>query len=343
MTKKSDDFEKKQRLVETSEQDEDLTEVSQLIRPKKIDEFIGQEKIRSRLSLFIQAAKARKEALDHNLIYGPPGLGKTTLSQIIAYEIGANIKHTAAPILDKKGDLVALLTQLEPFDVLFIDEIHRLSPQVEEVLYPAMEDFRIDIILGEGPAASSIKIDLPPFTLVGATTQVGKLSAPLRDRFGIISRLSFYSLDELIKIIIRSAQILKIEIDQNGATEIAKRARFTPRIANRLLKRVRDFAQVKFNGKINDEVATFALDELEIDPLGLDLIDKHLLTTIATKFNGGPVGISTLAIATAEEAGSLEEVIEPYLVQQGLVSRTRQGRVLTELAYKHLNISPNKN
>ncbi len=308
------------------------------IRPAQLKEYIGQKQVRDQMDLFMLAAKSRAESLDHVLLYGPPGLGKTTLSYIIAHEMGAQLKSTSGPVLEKAGDLAAILTRIEPGDVLFVDEIHRLSPQVEEVLYPAMEDFQLDIMIGDGPAAQSVKIDLPPFTLVGATTRAGLLTAPLRDRFGIVQRLEYYTPDELTQIVARSAQILGIAAEHSGAQEIAKRARGTPRIANRLLRRVRDFAQIRGQGVITREIADAALSLLEVDPHGLDKMDMRFLEALVHKFAGGPAGIETLATSIGEDKGTLEEVIEPYLVQQGFVVRTPRGRLATDATYRHLGV-----
>lgn len=308
------------------------------IRPAQLKEYIGQKQVRDQMDLFMLAAKSRAESLDHVLLYGPPGLGKTTLSYIIAHEMGAQLKSTSGPVLEKAGDLAAILTRIEPGDVLFVDEIHRLSPQVEEVLYPAMEDFQLDIMIGDGPAAQSVKIDLPPFTLVGATTRAGLLTAPLRDRFGIVQRLEYYTPDELTQIVARSAQILGIAAEHAGAQEIAKRARGTPRIANRLLRRVRDFAQIRGQGVITREIADAALSLLEVDPHGLDKMDMRFLEALVHKFAGGPAGIETLATSIGEDKGTLEEVIEPYLVQQGFVVRTPRGRLATDATYRHLGV-----
>ena len=312
--------------------------VAPSVRPQIISEYIGQVAVREQLQLSMDAAKIRGEHLDHVLLYGPPGLGKTTLSNIIAQEMGVTLRQTSGPVIEKPGDLAALLTRLEPHDVLFIDEIHRLSPIVEEVLYPAMEDFQIDIIIGEGPAAQGVKIDIPPFTLVGATTRAGLLTSPLRDRFGIVQRLEFYSVEELAQIVDRSAKILAVESDAEGTYEIARRSRGTPRIANRLLRRVRDFAQVKGNGIITQKTACSALDLLEVDPLGLDKMDRRLLEMLIHKFEGRPVGIDSISTALAEERGTIEDVIEPFLVQQGFLVRTPRGRIATNLAYKHLGL-----
>lgn len=308
------------------------------IRPRLLADYVGQMPVREQMDIFIQAARGRSEALDHVLIYGPPGLGKTTLSHIIANELGVNLRHTSGPVLERPGDLAALLTNLEPHDVLFVDEIHRLSPVVEEVLYPAMEDFQLDIMIGEGPAARSIKLDLPPFTLVGATTRAGLLTSPLRDRFGIVQRLEYYNREELGRIVLRAAGILDISIDDAGAAEIAMRSRGTPRIANRLLRRVRDYAQVKADGKITHEVACAAMDMFKVDNNGFDEQDRRLLLSIMQKFDGGPVGIDSLSAAIGEERGTIEDVLEPYLIQQGFMMRTTRGRMATRQAYEHFGI-----
>jgi Holliday junction DNA helicase RuvB len=308
------------------------------LRPKALDEYVGQEKARSQLEIFINAARGRNEALDHVLLFGPPGLGKTTLAHIIAREMGVSLRQTSGPVLERAGDLAALLTNLEPNDVLFIDEIHRLSPVVEEILYPAMEDYRLDIMIGEGPAARSVRLDLPPFTLVGATTRAGMLTNPLRDRFGIVSRLEFYTTEELSRIVHRSAGLLDVEITETGALEVAKRSRGTPRISNRLLRRVRDYAQVKSDGIVSSEVADAALKMLDVDSLGFDVMDRKLLQAVLEKFGGGPVGLDNLAAAIGEERDTIEDVLEPYLIQQGYLMRTPRGRVATSLAYQHFGL-----
>jgi Holliday junction DNA helicase RuvB len=314
--------------------------IERALRPRGLDEYVGQEKIREQLGIFIAATKKRNEALDHVLLFGPPGLGKTTLSHIIAHELGVNLRQTSGPVLERPGDLAALLTNLEPRDVLFIDEIHRLSPIVEEILYPALEDFQIDIMIGEGPAARSVKLDLPPFTLVGATTRAGMLTNPLRDRFGIVARLEFYSAEELTRIVKRSAALLDIVLDPEGALEIARRSRGTPRIVNRLLRRVRDFAEVKANGEITRAVADAALSMLDVDAAGLDVMDRKLIQTVLTKFDGGPVGVDNLSAAIGEERDTIEDVLEPFLIQQGYLQRTSRGRIATALAYRHFGLAP---
>ena len=316
--------------------------IERALRPKGLPEYIGQKKIREQLEIFINAAKKRREALDHVLLFGPPGLGKTTLSHIISYELNVNLHQTSGPILEKPKDLAALLTNLEANDVLFIDEIHRLSPVVEEILYPALEDYQIDIMIGDGPAARSIKLDLQPFTLVGATTRAGMLTNPLRDRFGIVARLEFYTNDELKQIVLRSAGLLNTPIDDEGAIEIANRSRGTPRIANRLLRRVRDYADVKGTGRITQDIAKKALTMLDVDPIGFDVMDRKLLEAIIYKFDGGPVGLDNLAAAIGEEAGTIEDVIEPYLIQQGYLQRTPRGRAATLAAFNHLGVTPPK-
>lgn len=325
------------RIISTEITKEDK-QIEKSLRPQYLNEYIGQEKIRNNLKIYIDAAKLRKESLDHVLFYGPPGLGKTTLCNIIANEMGTNLKVTSGPAIEKPGDMAAILNNLNEGDVLFVDEIHRLNRQVEEVLYPAMEDFAIDIVIGKEAGARSIRLDLPKFTLVGATTRAGLLTAPLRDRFGVVQKLEFYTTDELKEIVMRSSMVLGVEIDESGAVEIARRSRGTPRLANRLLKRVRDFAQVKYNGVIDKKVADYALDILDVDKLGLDNNDRMILLTIIEKFGGGPVGLNTLSAALGEDAGTLEDVYEPYLLMNGLINRTPGGRVATENAYIHLGI-----
>ena len=325
------------RIIQTDLVGEDIV-IEKGLRPESLDQYVGQSKAKNNLKIFIEAAKSRNEPLDHVLFYGPPGLGKTTLATIIAHEMGVHIKVTSGPAIEKPGEMAAILNNLAENDILFIDEIHRLNRQVEEVLYPAMEDYSIDIMIGKGQGARSIRLDLPKFTLVGATTRAGLLTAPLRDRFGVINKLEFYTVDELKQIIIRSAGLLNVEIDEKGATELARRSRGTPRLANRLLKRVRDFAQVKYDGVITEDVANLALDLLEVDKLGLDKGDRSILETMIDKFDGGPVGLDTLAAALGEDSGTLEDVYEPYLIQNGLLQRTPRGRIATRLAYEHLGV-----
>ena len=329
------------RLIQASAKNDDEA-VDRAIRPKTLADYTGQDHVCEQMSIFIEAARKRTDALDHVLIFGPPGLGKTTLANIIANEMDVNIKTTSGPVLEKAGDLAALLTNLEENDVLFIDEIHRLSPVVEEVLYPAMEDYQLDIMIGEGPAARSIKLDLAPFTLVGATTRAGSLTSPLRDRFGIVQRLEFYNIEDLTDIIMRSAKYLNVEMVTEGALEIAKRARGTPRIANRLLRRVRDYAEIKSNGTVDEHIAALALDMLDVDKVGFDYMDRKLLEAIIDKFDGGPVGLDNLAAAIGEEKETIEDVIEPFLIQQGFLQRTPRGRIASNRAYEHLGFQPKK-
>ena len=330
-----------ERLI-SAESTESEDSQDRSIRPAYLKDYVGQQEVKQQMDIFINAARNRKEALDHTLVFGPPGLGKTTLAHIIAHELDVAIKSTSGPVMEKAGDLAAMLTNLESGDVLFIDEIHRLNPAIEEILYPAMEDYQLDIMIGEGPAARSIKLDLPPFTLVGATTRAGLLTSPLRDRFGIIQRLEFYSIEELSTIVVRSAEILGTTIDASGASEIARRSRGTPRIANRLLRRVRDYSEVKEDGTVNLDSASKALDMLSIDKNGFDHMDRRLLMTMIEKFDGGPVGVDNLAAAISEERDTIEDVLEPYLIQQGFIMRTPRGRMVTQYAYRHFGIKPSR-
>ena len=340
MSIQTDDFAPAPRVVSAAPVSPKEEAIERALRPKLLQEYVGQTKVREQLEIFIGAARNRQEALDHVLLFGPPGLGKTTLSHIIAQELGVNLRQTSGPVLEKPKDWAALLTNLEKNDVLFIDEIHRLSPVVEEILYPALEDYQIDIMIGEGPAARSIKLDLQPFTLVGATTRAGMLTNPLRDRFGIVARLEFYSPQELLRIVMRSGGLLKAQLDEEGAFEIARRSRGTPRIANRLLRRVRDYAEVKANGQISKAVADAALAMLDVDPQGFDLMDRKLLEAVIHRFDGGPVGLDNIAASIGEERDTIEDVIEPFLIQQGFLQRTPRGRVATLAAYRHLGVAP---
>ncbi len=342
MTIQTDNFSAPQRIISAAPDSPKEEAIERALRPKLFDEYVGQVKVREQLEIFIGAAKMRHEALDHVLLFGPPGLGKTTLSHIIAHELGVNLRQTSGPVLEKPKDLAALLTNLEKNDVLFIDEIHRLSPVVEEILYPALEDYQIDIMIGEGPAARSIKLDLQPFTLVGATTRAGMLTNPLRDRFGIVSRLEFYTAEELARIVKRSAALLHAPMDEDGGFEIARRSRGTPRIANRLLRRVRDYADVKGKGIITLDIANLALKMLDVDPQGFDIMDRKLLEAVIHRFDGGPVGLDNIAASIGEERDTIEDVIEPYLIQQGFLQRTPRGRIATLAAYKHLGVVPPK-
>jgi holliday junction DNA helicase RuvB len=340
MAIQTDDFEPARRVLSPAATTPNEEAVERALRPKGLAEYVGQTKAREQLAIFISAARQRGEPLDHVLLFGPPGLGKTTLSHIVAAELGVNLRQTSGPVLEKPRDLAALLTNLERNDVLFIDEIHRLSPVVEEILYPALEDYQIDIMIGEGPAARSIKLDLQPFTLVGATTRAGMLTNPLRDRFGIVARLEFYTTEELTRIVRRSAALLKVAIDDDGAREIARRSRGTPRIANRLLRRVRDYAEVKADGQVSRAIADLALAMLDVDPLGFDVMDRRLLEAVIHRFDGGPVGLDNVAAAIGEERDTIEDVIEPYLIQQGYLQRTPRGRIATPAAYRHLGVAP---